>query len=167
MLYKPGKYNNMDYSEVIKKNWEKLEECDRIAKEKGELKGRYIAEPYADGNAIYQIVKVNKKTVCIRVCTGLGDDWTIPYWGAEATIDKEYAIKKVAQRDALKELFQKRKEEKRYCLTCGNLESKDNKLSEEIVGVTVSKSILKDRQHIFKDNDKVLLCNKCKEELRL
>jgi hypothetical protein len=40
-------------------------------------------------------------------------------------------------------------------------------LSEEIVGVTVSKSILKDRQHIFKDNDKVLLCNKCKEELRL
>jgi hypothetical protein len=167
MLYKPGNYKNLDFIEAMKKNWAKLQECDKTAKENGELVGRYIDEPFADGKAIYQIVKENKKTVRIRVCTGLGDDWVIPYWGEEATIDKEYAVKKVAQRDALAELFRKKKEDKRYCLTCGRCESKDNKLNEEIVGVTVSKSMLEDRQYICKDNEKVLLCNECANELRL
>lgn len=112
MLYKPGNYKNLNFLETIKKNWAKLQECDKTAKEKGELVGRYIDEPFADGKAIYQIIKENKKTVRIRVCTGLGDDWVIPYWGEETTIDKEYAVKKVAQRDALTELFRKKEEKK-------------------------------------------------------
>jgi len=112
MLYKPGNYKNLNFLETIKKNWAKLQECDKTAKEKGELVGRYIDEPFADGKAIYQIIKENKKTVRIRVCTGLGDDWVIPYWGEETTIDKEYAVKKVAQRDALVELFRKKEGKK-------------------------------------------------------
>lgn len=115
MLYTPGNYKNMDFVEAINKNWERLQQCDKEAKEKGELAGRYIDEPFADGKAIYQIIRVNKKTVRIRVCTGLGDDWIIPYWGEETSIDKTYALNKVAQRDALDELFnRKRKEGSRW-----------------------------------------------------
>lgn len=109
MLYKPGNFKGMSFVEMIKKNWEALEECDRKAKARGELKGRYIAEPYADGKAVYQIIREDKKTVRIRVCTGLGDDWVLPYWGEETSIDKNYAIQRIAQRDALAELFGRKK----------------------------------------------------------
>lgn len=105
MLYRPIKYKNLDSSEVIKKNWERLEKCDRMAKEKGELKGRYIIEVFADVRAVYQIIKVNKKTVRIRFCTGLGYDSIIPYWGEEATIDKEYAIQQIEEREDMEEFL--------------------------------------------------------------
>lgn len=50
MLYKPGKYNNMDYSEV---RTEKIRRMWQNCKGKRELKGRYIAEPYAKMNLAY------------------------------------------------------------------------------------------------------------------
>ena len=52
MLYKPGNYKNLDYLEAMKKTWVKLQECDKTAKEKGELVGRYIDEPFADEKVI-------------------------------------------------------------------------------------------------------------------
>ncbi len=63
-------------------NWEKLRRIDGEAKIRGSLLGRYIAEPYADGQAFYQITRVEGNKVGISVCSGLGDDWVIPYWGA-------------------------------------------------------------------------------------
>jgi hypothetical protein len=91
--------------EPYKTNWDDLDKEDAKAKKKGVLKGRYITEPYADGQAVYKIVKVNKKTVKIEVVVGIGDDWAIPYWGAETSIERDYAEKKIAQRDAMTKIF--------------------------------------------------------------
>lgn len=106
MLYTPiaGGLNSW------KANNQNLRKIDSEAKSQGTLLHRYIAEPHADGNAIYQIIRVNKKTVRIRVCTGLGDDWTIPYWGKETSIPLDYAKESINRRDALAEIFKQRSE---------------------------------------------------------
>lgn len=100
----------MDIENLIKTwndNFKQLALEDAKAKDLGLLVGRYIDEPIADGKAIYKIIKENKKTVRIKVVTGIGDDWTIPCWGKETTIDKDYAIRKLHSRDAIAKLFQK------------------------------------------------------------
>lgn len=88
--------------------WENLRSGDAEAKKSGRLVGRYIAEPFADGKAIYVIVKESKTRVRIRVVTGIGDDWRIPYWGDEASIDKGYALHNIAWRDNIDALFRKK-----------------------------------------------------------
>jgi len=93
------------YINQINDNQKQLNEIDKEAKDKGELLGRYIDEPFADGKAIYQITKVGKKKVNIEVCTQLGDDWQIPYWGPEATIERSYAEGSVRRRDGMNALF--------------------------------------------------------------
>ncbi len=77
-------------------------EKDQKAKAKGTMVGRYIAEPYADSYAYYEIVKVNTKTVRIKYLD-IWDGWTIPYWGKETTIDLAYAVKSLAWRDRREE----------------------------------------------------------------
>lgn len=106
MIYKPLSTEGKDFLETIKKNEEQLYGIDREAKEKNQLVGRYIQEPYADGYAVYQVIRENKNTVRVRVCTGLGDDWVIPYWGEEYTINKEYAIQSIKSRDNIKRVFE-------------------------------------------------------------
>ena len=108
MLYTPIENPNLGWKERFDQNWEKLEKCDKEAAAKSELVGRYITEPFADSSAVYQIIKENKKTVRIHVCTGIGDDWVIPYWGKEATVDKEYVLKKIKQREFLENMFKKK-----------------------------------------------------------
>ena len=71
--------------------------------------GRYISEPYADGSAIYLIIKENKKTVRLKVVENIGDDWVIPHWGREVVIDKDYVITKIKQRDWMYGLRDKNK----------------------------------------------------------
>lgn len=91
--------------EIMKENQALLDKIDQEAKDKSQLLWRYIQESYADGYAVYQIIKVNKNSVRIRCCSGLGDDWMIPYWGEVTTIDMEYAMGKVQQRDNMADLF--------------------------------------------------------------
>lgn len=80
-----------------------------MSRSEGELVGRFISEPFADGKAYYKIVKENKNTVRIKVCRGLGDDnWVIPYWGEETSIKKDFALQKLRQRDALRKIFSKK-----------------------------------------------------------
>lgn len=110
MLYNPLSSEGKDFIETIEENQKTLFSLDKKAKEKNQLVGRYIKEPYADGYAIYQIIRENKSSVRVRVCTGLGDDWAIPYWGNEATIDKNYAEGNILRRDRMSELFKKREE---------------------------------------------------------
>ena len=102
----------VDTNALIKKwedNMKKVDETDKKAKAEGKLVGRYICEPYADGSAIYKIVRENKNTVRIKVVTDIGDDWIIPYWGKEATIDKSYALMNINRRDAINQMFANRK----------------------------------------------------------
>ncbi len=89
------------------KKFQEVQKQDKLAKEEGNLVGRYIREPFADGFAFYEIIKEFKSKVKIRVITGVGDDWTIPYWGKETTIDKEYAAENIGRRDTLTKLFTK------------------------------------------------------------
>jgi len=97
--------------EEMYENWEsnkkKVEEKDEVAKKEGLLVGRYIKEPSADGFAVYEIIRENKKSVRIRVVTGIGDDWILPMWGEEATVNKDYATLNIQRRDAMKALFNK------------------------------------------------------------
>jgi hypothetical protein len=92
----------MELIEQLESQYQKMVEKDQKAKAKGTMVGRYIAEPYADSYAYYEIVKVNTKTVRIK-SLDIYDGWTIPYWGAEATIDREYAMKSLAWRDRIDE----------------------------------------------------------------
>lgn len=91
--------------EIWEANMRKVKEADKKAKEKCKLVGRYIDKPYADGAAIYKIIRENKNTVRIKVVVDIGDDWVIPYWSREATIDKSYALSKLAFRDRIHEMF--------------------------------------------------------------
>lgn len=50
--------------------------------------GRTLTDGVGDGYAIYVVVKENKKSVRIKVCRGVGDDWTSRHWGEECSIDK-------------------------------------------------------------------------------
>ena len=79
--------------------WLKIKQGDKEAREKGEILHRYITEPYADGKAIYQIIKVNKKTVRIKVCLGIGDEWVLPMFGEECLVDRNYIEESLKRRD--------------------------------------------------------------------
>ncbi len=94
--------------EEIEKNQKEMRDRDQESKAKGILKGRYIREPYADNYAFYEIIRENKKTVRIRVITGIGDDWVLPMFGEEATVDKDYAINNIAYRDYLASFSRKK-----------------------------------------------------------
>lgn len=111
MIYNPEKVDFTKYEEAnekIDRNYKKLEKIDKAAKDKKQILYRFIAEPFADGRAYYQIIKINKKTVKIKVCKGLGDDWVIPYWGDECNIDKSFALERLQYRDNMEKLFSKR-----------------------------------------------------------
>lgn len=93
----------MELIEQLEARHKAMVEKDQKAKAKGTFVGRYIAEPYADSYAYYEIVKVNTKTVRIKHLD-IYDGWTIPYWGVDATIDLKYAVESVVRRDRIEAL---------------------------------------------------------------
>lgn len=112
-LYKPEPTNLWDEgiattSKIWNRNFKQLEKQDREAKKAKKLVGRYISMSMADGKAFYQIVKENKKSVRIKVCIGLGDDWKVPYWGKESTIGKDYAASCIRVRDGINKIFSRK-----------------------------------------------------------
>lgn len=101
----------MDTQKVLdrfERNFQKVIEKDQQAKEQGKLVGRFIREPFADNYAYYRIVRENKKSVRIKAISGIGDDYRIPYWGEEASIDKDYALQNIGQRDFWSDLVAKK-----------------------------------------------------------
>jgi len=82
-------------------NWKKIVDQAEQAKKEKTLIGRYIQEPMGDGYAVYVIYKVNKKSVRIRVVKGIGDDWVIPYWGEDTSIDMDYVEREFDWREFL------------------------------------------------------------------
>jgi len=91
-------------------NFRTLQAKDAEARAAGRIVGRYISEPFADGYAYYVVVQEKRATVIVKVVTGIGDDWTIPYWGTRASIQKSYALDNIKRRDTLDELFRKSNE---------------------------------------------------------
>jgi hypothetical protein len=96
-----------EYFKQFNKNFEALSKQDEEAAKQGKLVGRVIQEQIADGYAYYVIIRENKKTVRIRRATGLGDDWTIPYWGDEATIEKNYVLNQFQWKEDLAKIMAK------------------------------------------------------------
>lgn len=101
------------WSQAFRDNFESLKRQDQKAKDAGKLVGRYIDESVADGAAYYVIVADGPSTVRIRLVTGVGDDYRIPYWGEETTIEKEYALRKIGWRDTYTAWAQKANAEKK------------------------------------------------------
>ena len=106
MIYKPAivcteeNYATM-WEKAVEENGKKIKEIENKAIAQSSLLYRFLYEGVADGVATYQIVKVNKNTVHIRLCIidGLFADYVVPQWGTEATISKEYAEKGIRAQD--------------------------------------------------------------------
>jgi hypothetical protein len=82
-----------------------LDAQDKAGKDAGTLLGRFVQEPRGDGYAIYQVVKLNKKTARLAHVCGIGDDWHVPMWGLEASVDIKYVEQNIRRRDGLSKLF--------------------------------------------------------------
>ena len=112
MIYEPVKVCTEEnfcktWEEVRKANEEHLQKIEEKAIADGGLLHRFLYESVADGKAIYQIIKVNKTTVRVRLCSmdGLYDDYIVPQWGEEATISKEYAISGIRWQDTWRKMM--------------------------------------------------------------
>ena len=88
-VYTDGGYEVM--RPIFDRNWAKLEASNAKAIKAGKREGRYIQHPYADGYAVYLIVRETAKTVDIEVVGNIGDDWVLPAWGHEDTISLKTA----------------------------------------------------------------------------
>lgn len=92
--------------ENSKKNFEHLQHIDRLVKAEGELFHRSFNTPVADGRAYYQITRVKKKTVIVKLCPGIClDEYQDNILGEECEIPLSKARQLVAQADALAEIF--------------------------------------------------------------
>ena len=91
--------------ECFDANCKKLLKLDEKSKKAKQLLGRVLWHPIADGRAAYQVINVTAKKVIIRVCTGIGDDWTIPAWGHQALLDKDFVVDYLKRQDGLNALF--------------------------------------------------------------
>ena len=90
--------NNFDWrrsEQIWQQNFAEIQRINQLARERGTIVGRIISESVADGQAHYQIIKENKNSVRIRHCKGFPDDYMVSYWGEEATIDKQYALRHI------------------------------------------------------------------------
>jgi len=95
----PDHSNTREWLKQVNENYKKLLEMDIQAANAGNLEGRFVDHPIADGKALYFITKENKKTVTIEHLELGGDDYYLPAWGAKATIPKEFALDNVKARD--------------------------------------------------------------------
>ena len=106
MIYQPikaydGPYNYEKWQECREANFNHLKEIENKAIASGGLIYRFLYEAVADGKAIYQIIKVNKRTVRVRLCDIDGyADYVVPQWGEEATVNIEYAESGIKWQDA-------------------------------------------------------------------
>jgi hypothetical protein len=92
----------------MQENFRTLERLDAEAKAQGQVLGRYVRQPYADGYAYYQVTAINGTRATVEVVGGIGDDWVLPNWGQKSTTTLAVVEKMVGSRDALARLFAKK-----------------------------------------------------------
>jgi hypothetical protein len=91
--------------EKIENNLNQINTIDEMAKQKGDILGRFVITPVGNGKAYYQIIGVSRYTVKIKLVDNIGDDYMIPSWGKETVIDKEFAISNIKHRNKQKRFF--------------------------------------------------------------
>lgn len=100
MKYQPlTERDEPNFVSRIEANQAQIQVIDEEARLNDQLLYRFLYEQYADGYAVYQIIRVNKTSCRVRVCVEIGDDWEIPYWGQETTIPLDYARESISRRD--------------------------------------------------------------------
>lgn len=106
MICDPNNYAKT-YEQVMATNTDCLEKIEATAIKEGGLLHRFLYEAVADGKAIYQIIRVNKKSVRVRLCSldGLYYDYSVPQWGNEATIPLQYAQSRIDWQNAYLKRF--------------------------------------------------------------
>ena len=95
----------MDFLAQMEADEANRSEIDSEAKERGDLVGRYIQVPAADGYAIYIVTKVKGKIVHLDH-SNIGDAWTdgmIESMGRE--IPLKFVKENIERRDKLAKLF--------------------------------------------------------------
>ena len=75
-----------DRNETVIQGWEDTATKKRL------WVGRTLTDHVGDGNAVYVVIKENAKSVRIKVCRGLGDDWVSRHFGEECTLGKIEAL---------------------------------------------------------------------------
>ncbi len=100
-------FNWDEWNKEMNKLWDRVQEEDADAKDKGELVGRYISEGVADGNAIYQIVSITKTKAKLE---------HVPLWDAyrvniieqmDCKMPLKYVKANIGFRDNLARVFSK------------------------------------------------------------
>ena len=87
------------------KKFNDMVDVDAKAKEAGELIGRYIVEPFADGRAYYVVAKANKSN-CVLDHVDIGDAWTLPFVESlDRKVPKRYVLSNIKIREAMEKMF--------------------------------------------------------------
>jgi hypothetical protein len=114
-IYKPvmvcSEEHYMKYFEdAHKRNWDELKRVEANVIAEGGILHRFLYEAVADGQAVYQVIKLNKKTAKVRWCQidPCYADYVVPQWGMEATVSLEYIENAIRWQDAMREAFAKR-----------------------------------------------------------
>lgn len=77
------------------RNMQELTALDAIAKLDNTLLGRVIRKAAGGDSAFYQVIKINKRTVTLKHCAGIGFDAMVLHWGPMAVVDRGYIEKEL------------------------------------------------------------------------
>lgn len=81
-----------DFNKSINDNYKLMNSIIKDCVEKNTIEGLILSFGVADGEAYYQIIKVNKTTVNVELCENLGDDYRLATIGVKGTIKKQIAL---------------------------------------------------------------------------
>ena len=87
-----------DFIERSNAKWQELKAADALAKQRGELVGRYVTHPHADGQAVYVITDQSGKSVTVG-WVDVDDAWVLPAWGKKARIPTSKAQQLIGARE--------------------------------------------------------------------
>lgn len=81
-----------DYNKTINDNYRLLNRIIEDCVKRNSIEGMILSFDVADGNAYYQVIKVNKKTVEVELCENLGDDYRVFNLGEGGLLNKDIAL---------------------------------------------------------------------------
>jgi len=102
--------NPLDFDNIMKTQENLMDELKTLARANNTLLGRTMRFPMADSYALYVVTKVNKTTVevtWVKWC----DAWQDDRLGYQGSLSLQYATQNIKGRDALDELFSRKKAE--------------------------------------------------------
>lgn len=98
------------YLKVQTEDYDDMAAIDAKQRAKGEILGRFIYVPYADGKAVYQVTAHTPQTgTAVVTAIDIGDAWTTPAWGRRAKVDADTVAQMLDTKDRIAEIFRSQK----------------------------------------------------------